>query len=883
MLKHIPVPLALIILILFSAGTAAARQYPVSVENYDLRGIAETGLAYYSVLEKNGVIYGGNESGLMRFNGNVWEIYKPGKDAPITALLLCGNRIYGAGVGNFGYWEEDECGRLKYTSLYSCFDGTLLKGEYILQLASEGDRIYIQSYRGLFILDGKTAKAVKGGEGTRSIFKCGNDLLFFRKGDGSVCRLDSGRAEVCLKSGINDDSEATFIERMDDGRYIIAFKDGKFFSTGTEGSSFMLYNLRDDFPGTTVTGCDAAGLLFTIGTQKDGIIAFNSKILQKGHDERRGIRSVLAECRHLDVPELADGTIKFLKFTDENTLWVSSGSGFSRLEFKPSLYIWKKDSEIGTFTDVAAHNGKIYVCTDAGVFLFSNGDAVRMSGRTDFLSLAEIKGTLFAGAKNGIYTLDDKDNIFKKAFDAPDIGQFELIPSKNGDYLFAQTVFGFYIFRYDFSHWRQLSKFAIDKFGRMAAENPKTVWFIQSDLGIWRYYLSDDMLSVISSDHFVDIGGCSDFDKIHMIKVDDGMLFFTPDGIFMYDAVLKKFNRLESLSSSFHLKSSYAIESAGGNSVWTAGNDGLFKYNIENLTATCTLKKALSGKWLLNNSNHVYHIRTIGDSLTFFRTMSATAILDETLAKKEVFDGVLRIDRIMYKNRRGDVFYMPLGKDKMRLPAGTSYIEIHLATGSDSRSNMISYRIGKNYSATSPWQTDGRIILPNVLPGTYTMVANNAYMKTLRVQFKVPAPLFERPWMYSAYMLLGLGVLYIMYLLYRKYRLVLKRRKEEEEKRKSIDMTERADQIKSKEKVLSLEYYYVEVHHDFIVRLKHKYPELTTSDLKLACYIRAGLSSKEISQLLNIETNSVDVKKTRLKKRLNMDKNKQLSDFLISF
>lgn len=66
---------------------------------------------------------------------------------------------------------------------------------------------------------------------------------------------------------------------------------------------------------------------------------------------------------------------------------------------------------------------------------------------------------------------------------------------------------------------------------------------------------------------------------------------------------------------------------------------------------------------------------------------------------------------------------------------------------------------------------------------------------------------------------------------------------------------------------------------NFIDRLNQDYPELTQLDKKLLILLRIGLTSKEIAPLMNISHKSVEISRYRLRKKLNLDKNINLSDF----
>jgi DNA-binding CsgD family transcriptional regulator len=72
------------------------------------------------------------------------------------------------------------------------------------------------------------------------------------------------------------------------------------------------------------------------------------------------------------------------------------------------------------------------------------------------------------------------------------------------------------------------------------------------------------------------------------------------------------------------------------------------------------------------------------------------------------------------------------------------------------------------------------------------------------------------------------------------------------------------------------------VHTNYLKKLKENYPDLTASELKLAAYLRLSLTTKEIAQLMNISIRGVETSRYRLRKKLNMNMEDNLFDFLIS-
>jgi DNA-binding NarL/FixJ family response regulator len=73
-----------------------------------------------------------------------------------------------------------------------------------------------------------------------------------------------------------------------------------------------------------------------------------------------------------------------------------------------------------------------------------------------------------------------------------------------------------------------------------------------------------------------------------------------------------------------------------------------------------------------------------------------------------------------------------------------------------------------------------------------------------------------------------------------------------------------------------------QIHNEFIVNLTKKYPNLTQKDIKLCIYLKMNLSSKEIAPMMNISFRGVELHRYRLRKKLNLIQDENLSKFLLS-
>lgn len=72
-----------------------------------------------------------------------------------------------------------------------------------------------------------------------------------------------------------------------------------------------------------------------------------------------------------------------------------------------------------------------------------------------------------------------------------------------------------------------------------------------------------------------------------------------------------------------------------------------------------------------------------------------------------------------------------------------------------------------------------------------------------------------------------------------------------------------------------------EAHESFFKKLKANHPDLVPNDLKLCAYLRMNMSSKEMASLLNISLRGVEIRRYRLRKKLAVPHDKNLTEFLI--
>jgi DNA-binding CsgD family transcriptional regulator len=78
-----------------------------------------------------------------------------------------------------------------------------------------------------------------------------------------------------------------------------------------------------------------------------------------------------------------------------------------------------------------------------------------------------------------------------------------------------------------------------------------------------------------------------------------------------------------------------------------------------------------------------------------------------------------------------------------------------------------------------------------------------------------------------------------------------------------------------------LEKHIKNVHFEFLKRLKEKHPTITPRELDLSTYLLMNMSTKEISEIMNISGGGVELARYRLRKKLDLEKKESLTGYLM--
>jgi DNA-binding CsgD family transcriptional regulator len=76
--------------------------------------------------------------------------------------------------------------------------------------------------------------------------------------------------------------------------------------------------------------------------------------------------------------------------------------------------------------------------------------------------------------------------------------------------------------------------------------------------------------------------------------------------------------------------------------------------------------------------------------------------------------------------------------------------------------------------------------------------------------------------------------------------------------------------------------YFKEIHPCFLEKLESNYPTLSDNEIRHCSFIKLRMNNREVADLLNISSKTVEATRYRIKKKLNLTKEDSLSNFIHS-
>ncbi|WP_188373521.1 helix-turn-helix and ligand-binding sensor domain-containing protein [Winogradskyella haliclonae] len=882
-------------------------------------------------------IYIANNKGLLEYNGARWTLYNTPNQSILRSVAVINDLVYTGSYMDFGCWKRDAFGKLIYKSLANSLDENLVEDEEFWNIISFGEFILFQSLDRIYIYNTETEKFRIIDSEARIVkaFKVDESIYFQESGVG-ISKIENGEVVKLTNTSVLSNREIVNIFKNDKG-LLFQTRENGFFDYQEEQikkwditandllSSVSVYNsirLRNGnfILGTISNGViklDAEGnLLFQInknyGLSNNTVLsAFQdmSGNIWLGLDNGINVLNLNSPYRVYTDNQGYLGTVYASEKTEE-ALYLGTNQGL----FYRSLNSSEKFSLVpgtkGQVWFLKLINGTLFCGHDKGSFVIKNRVAIQVSKEKGTWNIKPINGNpdmLIQGNYNGLSILEKNQNQnwqLKHKVNGFNISTryFEFIDNK--ELLMSHEYKGVYRIRFDDSLKNVLkyTKEDVEKgIGSSVVSYRDSILYTFKE-GVYVYDKTNKTIkkSEFLKDFFSEYNYVSGklihdkennrlwcFFKDQLLYVEPGKLTGQPtiNTIDLPSDLRKSKLGFENI---LHLRDdTYLMGTTDGYLVIDINKFKKREYNISiNNASYATLQQDIKPiniseeVSLQNKQNDLYFNYSISD----FDKLTPSLYQYRLKGIYDTWSSWSPKSNILFDN----------------LPHGSYTFEARAKVGNDLSVNTASY----SFTIQKPWYLKPLAIVCYIL--LFLLIAsmiqylNRMYYKRQKQKLVIAKEKeFEikelenqkqimafknktlRQDIDSKNRELGLSTMNLI----RKNEFLNTLKKElnnidgGKDLNKIIKIIDK--NINNTEDWKFFEEAFNNADKDFLKKIKKLHPPLTPNDLKLCAYLRLNLSSKEIAPLLNISHRSVEVKRYRLRKKMELPHEASLTNYIL--
>ena len=196
-LRRIPI----IFLFLISLVSKAQERPPI--EFYDSKDYGADNQNWSISQSDNNYIYVANNKGLLEFNGARWQLYPSPNESVLRSVKAVEDRIYTGSYMDFGYWKLNKYGKLSYVSLSEKLKISLIEDEQFWNIISIDGYILFQSLDRIYLFNPKEGsyKIINSQNTITKMFKVGESILYQSLNEG-VYKIENGDSKLIVDNEI---------------------------------------------------------------------------------------------------------------------------------------------------------------------------------------------------------------------------------------------------------------------------------------------------------------------------------------------------------------------------------------------------------------------------------------------------------------------------------------------------------------------------------------------------------------------------------------------------------------------------------------------------------------------------------------------------------
>ncbi len=885
------------------------------------------------------LIYIANNKGLLTYNGASWTLYPSPNQTIMRSVNVVSEKIYTGSYMEFGYWQADEYGELIYTSLTETLGLSLIEDEEFWKIIDIEKYLIFQSLDRIYIYDSErgTTRIIETKNSIIHSYKLDGSIYFQRIGEG-IFKIENGRDVLVSGADILRNHEVVAMFSNANGFHVVT-RDRGIFRMNKEDEllpwdgplndrlkSLSIYSAQQLRNKNLVFGSIANGLILATAdgneyfelNQDNGLV--NNTVLAISEDQDQNIWLAL------------DNGLSFINSTSSFKIYVdkdgSLGSVYTSAIYKDRLYLGTNQGLFskplnseqepvfipgtqGQVWNLSVVNDALFCGHHRGTFLISGTDVIQIAtipGTWRFSAIEDRPNLVLQGNYDGLYLIE------KQAANWSLRNKLEGFQNSARYFeFFKGTIFvnheykGLYKLKVN-SELTGISEMRIDTLLKGANSGiliHRDDLLYASEKGVFKYeeaaqtFVLDSVLSTIYTSQAYLSGHMQQsqskdrfwmFTKDNLTLVSPGELTKAPTfkHIPLTSEERNEVVEYENIIGN-QIKDQYILGTSTGYITINAANveQQTFEVYIDKIYADT--KGQNSSERPINKSEAGAFSNSQNNISFSFYTPRYTRFLKpryqfQLEGHYDSWSEFTSDPTVVFEN----------------LPPGDYSFKVRSKVGNSLSSNTASY----SFSVARPWY------LTNLMLAVYVLMIllfsifmhqvykryyrkeqqklidkNKRELELARVQNEKEIIKIRNEKLKKDYKLKTKELAASTMSMVKKNEL-LADIKERLLKAKNGDVKEVIKQIDQnlnhKDNWEFFKEAFDNADRDFFNNLKESHPNLSPNDMKLCAYLRLNLSSKEIAPLFNISARSVEIKRYRLRKKMNLSSNENLTNYILS-
>jgi len=906
--------LHLLLFMLLSFGVKAQELLPF-VENFTKSDYNGDNQVWSSCQGADNAMYFANNHNFLRYNGVKWEKYSLPNKTIIRSVFADGDRIYSGSYNEFGYWKRME-GKMTYFSISKgkkLFVGASINEE-VWKIFKYNNQIFFQSFNEIFVYHNNSIRKIRIPFLISYCFPIGSKLYVASVNQG-VYELKNNKFQKITGWDLLENNIIHSISENNGKIYIFTKKNGVFV---VDKGVLSVWNnpLNSNLKTELII---AAKFINTnrlvIGTASKGLYIIDLNAFAYVNVNRNN--------------SLLNNSVLSIDFDQENDLWLGLDNGISHIEINSPYSIFSDNTGVlGSVYAVAPLQNNYLLGSNHGVFKYQNKKLEIIPGTQGHVwDISPIQSNFLIGHNDGTFLWNSSQLTKVNAV----CGGWKLLKSNFDAVYFQANYSGIVIYKgEDFNHFKLVKGFT-KPIKNIAQNKKEELWAVDNYKSLYRIKFTPNY-EVVAIENITQSNGIKNDYDVKLFSFKNEILFLIHNTWYNFNSISNKLEVNSIFNSSF--KDITEIIPIDDNSFLIL-KEGLF-YIVNQLDSNFVWglipEKYYRGK-IINQDTKVFKqgdrlIINLDDGFLTF-TPKKSKLKNQIITVEGFYEGSLITEKSNIKHNQSvelnvishyygfnnpNLFYqlndkedfVPINKGKIilnNLNSGNQEINIYYHNG-NGYSEIANY----HFNVSRPWYFSIGILLLYflIISGIFFL-----YYRWNKIRYTEKLKLKDEELKHQKEILqLELDAENKSKIQeYENHILEIQvQTKASEVAGKSLSIAKQSEMIESIQKLLEVENDISSLknnikkaiklnsinkkewetfennlfksHEDFIKRLYSKYPKLSSKDIKLCIYLKMSLSSKEIAPLMNISFRGVELHRYRLRKKLGLNQEINLSNFM---